>query len=169
MSSVLFGGRFGDPRSVTKSACKGIQFDKASKTLTIRGTIKRIPRLALPAATVDGKHIMSEEVLAPLHDLHGSPPASQKRYILADNGAVIGWAFIDEIDAPSTGLRCLQLMSQRISAKKRGEKRPLYHEWVLLLPGSEDEIGRFQRIGMGVITTEEPWFEDQAKTQVYLG
>jgi hypothetical protein len=169
MSSVLFGGRFGDPRSVTKSACKGIRFDEASKTLAIRGTIKPIPKLKSWTDTVDSKHVTSDEMLASLDGLHGTPPASQKRHILAEDGTSLGWAFLDENDAPSTGLRCLQLMSQKISAKKRGAKKSLYHKWVLLLPGSEDEIGRFQRVGMGVVTTDEPWFEDQAKTLIYLG
>lgn len=169
MSSVLFAGRFCDQRSKPKSSCKVTRFDKTSKTMVVRGTIKSINRLAKWTDDVEWKYTTPHDILASMNSLHGSPSASQKRYVLGNDGAVIGWAFIDEPDVPRNGIRCLPVMTQMISAKKLRRKLPLFHAWVLLLPGSEDDFGQFQRIGMGVITTVDPWFDDQAQTQIFLG
>jgi hypothetical protein len=49
-----------------------------------------------------------------------------------------------------------------------GTYRETHRSWVLLLPESEDDLGRFHRVGMGVITTVSPWFHSEATTQVHL-
>jgi hypothetical protein len=151
--------------------CKRLRFDESSKTLTFGGVMKRLPRIVPFTDQPKWSNASLEEVLSPLHLLHRTPPGDQKRYILSEDGAVIGWALLDEPDTPSTGLRCIRITRKMLTKNNTNNAvhRRLYREWVLLVPGSEDDLGRFQRIGMGVITTLSPWFEDQATTQIHLG
>lgn len=88
---------------------------------------------------------------------------------MGDDGAVIGWALTDEPDMPRTALRCMPVVTKKVSAKKLRRTLPLFRAWVLLLPASEDDFGQFQRIGVGVISTEAPWFDDEVPTQICLG
>ncbi|KAF2677819.1 hypothetical protein K458DRAFT_318596, partial [Lentithecium fluviatile CBS 122367] len=151
--------------------CRGLRFDESSKTLAFSGVIKRIPRYAPTTEHPRWDKATAEEVLATLETLHGYPLDDQKGYILDDDGAVIGWAFLDEPDAPNIGLRCVRVMRKTLTKHNTmgAVKRKLYRDWILLLSGSEDDFGRFQRLGVGVLTTVERWFEDEAATQIYLG
>ena len=144
--------RFFDLKNA-KNACRGFRFDEATKTLNINSILRKIPK---PTALTEPQTPSSKPALedAPTQLL----VPSMLYALRADKDAAIGWCIMDEGTVPDCDIFCLQLMTKNSKVRAGEQTIKTFREFVMLLQSVPSNEDTFQRIGIGTITTEHPWF-----------
>jgi hypothetical protein len=156
-ASSLHGVRFVTLKGA-KNACEGFRFDEPSKTLCIRSVTKEISKIDKLTAGSRGRWYTE-------HIPFGVAAASLQHVLWGDDGQHIGVAVLDEETVPSGKLCCLRLMRKATRPQPSPfipDERPAvrYEELVLILRQKDDSDHIYERVGVGVLETATPWFED---------
>jgi hypothetical protein len=154
-ASTVHGVRFIDLKGA-KNACRRFRFDENAKSLTFKGVSKQLPKLTRRTrATSDSAMFSDISQTVVSEDLQFS--------IEADNGQLLGWCLVDEVAPPTGNVYCIQLMSKvERSQRPDGMRTKTYIDSILLVQrASEGEANdTYKRVGVGRISTAEPWFVD---------
>jgi hypothetical protein len=143
-----------------KNACEGFRFDEASKTLSIHSVAKEISRI--------GRLIMQSRGRWQTERIpFNIAPASLQHTLWEDDDHHIGVAVLDEEVVSGGKLCCLRLMWK----KRRPLPSPVtitenpamrYEELILILWQNGEDEHTYERIGVGVLETATPWFENMS-------
>lgn len=152
-ASTVRGVRFIDLKGA-KNTCRGFRFDEATKTLIINGVLKPLPKMTRRT------HATSESAM--FSDASQNIVSNDLQFsINSIDGEPLGWCLVDEATPPTGNVYCIQLMSKVERSQASGAKRTKkYIESILLIQrnseGEEDDA--YKRVGVGRISTAEPWF-----------
>lgn len=169
-ASTMHGVRFLDIKKA-KNACSGFHFDEANKILIIEAYIRK--------ATITSSNIVQPDDTAHppftsliVRDIVGDQTRSHMMcYIHDNNGAVAGWAVLDEGGSvKNTTIMCLRLMTSKvINMNANGRKQKCIHEWVLLLQRVDGLAEVYERVGAGMTTLRaEPSSDNLPPTCIYV-
>lgn len=158
-ASTVHGVRFLDMKGA-KNTCRGFRFDENKKSLTIRSVLRRIPKL------IRRTHPDCSSRSAVFDDASHSIVSEDLQFLIeADDGQHIGWCLMDEPEVRDGDVYGIHLMSKVERQQGHdGNRTKLYTESILLVQrasNSEDEeVEVYNRIGVGRISTTEPWLKD---------
>ena len=149
----MHGVRFIDLKGA-KNACRGFRFDEDAKLLTIKGLSRRLPKLTT--------RIHAASDFAMFSDTSQSIASKDLQFsIEAEDGQLLGWCLMDEAEFSTGSVYGIQLMGkvERVQDSD-GKRTKIYVESILLVHGGSesDEDGTYKRVGVGRISTPEPWF-----------
>lgn len=159
-ASTLHGVRFLDIKGA-KNACGGFRFDDATKTLTIRGLLRKVDRVS-PLAESDAQEWILDDT--PRNII----PATMSFALTSNDGTIIGWAALDE-GAPVCGeIHCFQLMGKTTKRRTGKETSKIFTDLVLLLRVTHNNSGEYERVGVGIIRTSAPWYLGFAQADIRI-
>ena len=150
-ASTLHGVRFLTIHGA-KNACTRFRFNESTSSLTVRGAVRKVSSVS-PFATKDIAQPHFESVLY-------DTVSDDMLYALhADGGHIIGGCVLDEGLLMDSDIYCLRLMHRRTQSRASNVVHKVSEEWVLCLRMLADDES-YERVGVGKITTDVPWFQD---------
>jgi hypothetical protein len=161
-ASAMHGVRFMVMKKA-KNGCGQIKFEESSQTLILKARRKKVN--LIPHHTLSGEQRTALARLPTIADMLEHEILPNMTCGLVLDGVIAGKGVLDEDQfEDDSDIFALQLT---VSTTKQ-KPRPYYHQWVLLLRKSNPSTEAYERIGAGVIQSENPALTELPPTRVCI-
>ncbi|KAH7112452.1 heterokaryon incompatibility protein-domain-containing protein [Dendryphion nanum] len=166
-ASTIHGVRFLDMKHA-KNTCERFHFDAETQALTVRASMKKVPNFISPFPLNHASECAITRALSTLTDALPAASRGRLRAVCNNTTDIFGWFLSDEDEfLSSEDTFCLQLMRGRFDLAHLQSKR-CYKEWIMVLQRSDSSTHVFKRVGVGIILSFAPWFDEQPCTDVHI-